>query len=235
MRKLLRMAGVTFAAALVCPGLGNASTAPVSSKSVGADLSGVWAGPQNAITFSPDEPPMQPWARTEFENAKPGYGPHATPESQDPVLSCLPPGVPRIMLMPFPLQIVQTPTEIIMLFEYDHFRRQIFLNRHEHPKDLKPTWIGDSIGKWDGDTLVIDTTGLNDKSWLDQVGHPHSDALHVIERLRRVDRETLMDDLTLDDKKAYTRSWTGQQVFKLRPGWQLLEYICEDHMDAPTR
>lgn len=199
------------------------------------DLSGVWAGPQEATTFDASEPPMQAWVRTAFSQIKPSYGPHAAPDSQDPVLVCLPPGMPRILLMPFPIKIVQTSDEVIMLFEYDHFQRQIFLNREEHPKNLKPTYMGDSIGHWDNDTLVVDTIGLTDKSWLDQVGHPHSSGLHITERIRRVDHETLIDDLTFDDPKDYTARWTGQQVFKLRPGWQLLEYICEDHMDLPSR
>ena len=178
---------------------------------------------------------MQPWARKAFDEAKPSYGPHAAPDSQDPVLVCLPPGMPRILLMPFPIKIVQLPDEIIMLFEYDHFQRQIFLNREEHPKDLKPTYMGHSIGRWEGDALVVETVGLTDKSWLDQIGHPHSNVLRVTERIRRTDHETLVDDLTIDDSKDYTKPWNGQQVFKLRPGWQLLEYVCEDHMDLPSR
>jgi hypothetical protein len=199
------------------------------------DLSGVWSGRQNAITFSSQDPPLQPWAEAEFKKAKPGYGPHATADSDDPLLDCLPPGVPRILLMPFPMQIAHIPGQVIMLFEYDHFVRHIYTDRREHPKDIKRTWMGDSIGRWEGDTLVVDTVGLNDKSWLDQVGHPHSDALHVVERIRRIDHETLQDDITIDDAKAYTRPWTGQQTFKLRPGWQLMEYICEEHMEVPNR
>ena len=197
------------------------------------DLSGIWQSPRDAITFSSVEPPMQPWAEAKFKESKPAYGPRSSPDSTDPILRCLPPGVPRIMLMPFPMQIVQTPTEIIMIFEYDHYVRQIYLDRHEHPRDLSPTWMGDSIGKWEGNTLVVDTIGFNDKSWLDQVGHPHSDALHLIERIRRVDHDTLQEDITVDDPKAYTKPWTGQQVFKLRTGWHLIEYVCEDNMDVP--
>jgi hypothetical protein len=194
------------------------------------DLSGVWMGSQDAITFSAKEPPMQPWAEKKFLATKPGYGPRATPDSQDPILKCYPPGVPRILLIPFPMRIIQIPGQVIMLFEYDHFIRHIFLNRRQHPKDLNPTWMGDSIGWWEGDTLVVDTVGFNDKTWLDQVGHPHSDALHVIERIRRVDSYTLRDDITIDDPKAYTRAWSGQRIFKLKPGWHLMEYICEDNM-----
>jgi hypothetical protein len=194
------------------------------------DLSGVWMGDQNAITFSPNVPPMRAWAERKFLATKPGYGPRATPDSQDPILKCYPPGVPRIMLIPFPMRILQTPGQVIMLFEYDHFIRHIFTNRRQHPKDLNPSWMGDSIGWWEGDTLVVDTVGFNDKTWLDQVGHPHSDALHVTERIRRVDHYTLRDDVTIDDPKTYTRPWKGQRIFKLRPGWHLMEYVCEDNM-----
>jgi hypothetical protein len=192
------------------------------------DLSGVWMERQNAITFSPEEPPLQPWAEQKYKSTKSGYGPRATSDSQDPILNCLPPGVPRIMLIPFPIQVIQIPGEVLMLFEYDHYIRHIHLDRREHPKDLDLTWMGDSIGWWEGNTLVVDTVGLNDKTWLDQVGHPHSDALHVIERLRRTDQDTLQDDVTIEDSKAFTKPWSGQQVFKRRPTWHLLEYVCTD-------
>ena len=131
------------------------------------------------------------------------------------------------------MQIVQSPTQVIMIFEYDHYVRQIYLDRRDHPKDLSPTWMGDSIGRWEGNTLVVDTTGFNGNSWLDQVGHPHSDALHLVERIRRVDHDTLQIDVTIDDPKVYTKPWTGQVVYKLRLGWQLIENVCEDNMDVP--
>jgi hypothetical protein len=206
-----------------------------SAASAVPDLSGVWMEREDAITFSSKEPALQPWAESQFKAAKPGYGPRATSNSRDPILSCLPPGVPRILLIPFPMQIVQTPSEVIMIFEYDHFVRHISLDRREHPKDLDPTWMGDSIGKWNGDTLTVDTVGFNDKTWLDQVGHPHSDAMHLTERIRRVDHDTLQDDLTIEDPKAFVRPWTGQQIFKLKPTWHLAEYICEDNMSDPHR
>jgi hypothetical protein len=201
----------------------------------GRDLSGVWMGPRNAIKFSPEEPPLMSWAETRFKSVKPGYGPHASPDPQDPILRCIPPGVPRIMLIPFPMQIVQVPGQIIVLFEYDHYMRLIYTDRREHPKDLDATWMGDSIGRWEGDTLVVDTVGLNDKTWLDQVGHPHSDALRVVERIRRVNHDTLQDDITIDDSKAYKKPWTGQLVYKLRPAWHLIEYVCEDNIAEPNR
>lgn len=199
------------------------------------DLSGVWLEKQNLITFSPKEPPFQSWAAAQYKTVRPGYGPHATPESQDPILNCYPPGVPRIMLIPFPMQIIQIPGQLMMVFEYDHFVRFIDLERRQHPKDLNPSWMGDSIGHWEGDTLIVDTVGLNDKTWLDQVGHPHSDALHIMERIRRPDHDTLVDDITIDDPRAYLKPWDGQQVFTLKRGWHLLEYICEDNMVDPPK
>jgi hypothetical protein len=199
------------------------------------DLSGVWMGSRTAITISSQEPLLTPWADAKFKAAKPGYGPHATADSGDPILSCLPPGVPRIMLIPFPMQIVQTTGQIIMLFEYDHFVRVIYTDRKVHPKDLDATWMGDSIGKWDKDTFIVDTVGLKDQSWLDMVGHPHSDVLHVIERLRRVDHETLQDEITIDDPKAYKKPWSGTLAYKLRPSWHLIEYICEDNRAEPFK
>jgi len=135
------------------------------------------------------------------------------------------------MLLPFPVQIVQTRNEVIMIFEYDHFVRQIHTDRKEHPTNLDPTWMGDSIGRWDGGTLVVDTIGLNDKTWLDQVGHPHSSALHVVERIWRADHMTLEDSITIDDPKAYARAWTGQQILTLRPSWNLAEYVCADNIN----
>jgi hypothetical protein len=192
------------------------------------DLSGVWMESRETISLSAQDPPLLPWARKAFNSVKPGYGPRATPDSQDPILQCLPPGVPRIMLIPFPMQIVQSPGVVVMLFEYDHYVRNISLERRTHPKNLDSTWMGDSIGKWEGNTLLVDTADLNDKTWLDQVGHPHSDALHVVERLRRVDHDTLVDEITIDDPRAYAKSWTGRQEFKLKPAWRLMEYVCED-------
>ena len=196
-------------------------------------LDGVWMERREAITFNAAEPPMQSWAAERYRSAKPGYGPHATANSQDPVLNCLPPGVPRILLMPFPMQIAQLPGEVLMIFEYDHFIRAIYTDGRPHPKDLDPTWMGDSIGKWEGDSLVVDTIGFNDKTWLDMVGHPHSDALHLTERIRRPDQTTLVDDITIADPKDFTKPWTGQQIFDLKPSWHLGEYICEDNMADP--
>ena len=240
MSNRLRVFFVLLVALLACSSLAFAQYRQLAAtRTSGAgpvpDLSGVWMERADAITFSKTEPALQPGAAAQFRAAKPGYGPRATADSQDPILSCQPPGMPRILLIPFPMQIVQLPGEVIMLFEYDHMVRHISLDRREHSKEFGPTWMGDSIGRWEGNTLVVDTIGLNEESWLDQVGHPHSDALHIVERIRRVDRETLQIDITFDDPKAYVKPWTGQQVFTLKPTWHLAEYVCEDNMSEPRR
>jgi hypothetical protein len=100
----------------------------------------------------------------------------------------------------------------------------------EHPADLNPTWFGDSVGKWDGDTLVIDTIGFNGKTRLDTLGHPHSDALHVIQELRRLDAERLYVKMTIIDAKTFTKPWSNTRVFQLmKPGQELMEYSCEEN------
>jgi hypothetical protein len=159
-------------------------------------------------------------------------------DSNDPVnpttisaVGCFPPGMPRLYLQPFPMEIIQVPGRVIMLFEFSHFVRQIYTDGRKHNTDLGPTWMGDATGHWDGDTLVVDTVGFNDKTWLDRAGHPHSTDLHLVERIRRVDQNTLQDDITIEDPKAYTKPWGGQLTFQLRPNWNILEMVCEDNVN----
>lgn len=205
------------------------------------DLSGVWMDDHprpNRVEerwwvykFTKEEPPMTAWGQAQLDAAKTSFGPHPVPlaETNDPVYhTCAPLGFPRIYLYPLPMQIVQTKGETIMVFEYDSVRHQIFTDGRTHDAALGPLWMGDSIGHWEGDTLVADTVNFNDKTWLDRMGHAHSDQLHVTERIRRVDRDHLVDDLTIDDPKAYTKPWTGHLSFVLKPKWTLAEAFCED-------
>jgi hypothetical protein len=203
------------------------------------DFSGVWMQDRPAATalqtwvyeFNPEEPPMTAWGAAKFKAAKSSFGAHSYPiaETNDPVYQgCYPPGVPRIFAHPFPLQIVQAPDEVIMLFEYDSLRRHIYTDGRPHDTSLGPSWMGDAIGHWEGDTLVVDTINFNDKTWLDRVGHPHSDALHLVERIRRINHDHLLDDITIEDSKAYTKPWTAHLDFLLRPKWRLEEQFCEE-------
>ena len=219
----------------------SAKNNPPAANSPVPDLSGVWRphAPPSArsyagYAFHKDEPPMTPWAVAKYHEAKPTFGPDAVAveDSNSPDYNCLPPGVPYIYFRPHPFEFVQGTGRVLMYFEYDHFVREIFMDGRPHPADLDPTWMGHSIGRYEGDTLVVDTVGFNDKTWLDRIGHPHSDQLHLVERFRRVDRDTLRDDLTIDDPKAYTKTWTAELEFQLRPDWDIGEFICEEMMYA---
>jgi hypothetical protein len=221
-------------------GPGSAKPAAASAPAPAHDLSGVWnmhSSPAQrkytGNTYTAGPPEMTPWATEKYNGEKPSNGPrtHSLQETDDPVLKeCLPPGTPRIYLQPFPFQIVQTPKEIFMLFEYDHTIRQIFIDGRAHPDDITPTYMGHSIGKWDGDTLVVDTLGFNDKTWLDRDGHPHSDQLHVTERFHRVDRDNMTIDITMEDPKALVKPWVSSQLnFQLHPDWDIMELACTDN------
>jgi len=194
------------------------------------DLSGVWFISEYHQNILPNEdPPFQPWAaalykKRDYEKS------HADPDKgPDPTPRCIPPGIPREMIQPFPWEIVMARDRIVMIFEYQSLVRQIFIDGRGHPADLDPTYMGNSVGKWEGDTLVVDTVGFNGKIWLDPKGLPSTDALHVTERIRRVNYDTLSNDITIDDRKAYTKPWTVQKLFTLKPGWQIKEYVCAEN------
>jgi hypothetical protein len=238
---------LALSAALICAATASAQTrkraeSPTSPAPFDPrDLSGVWMQDRpRMITvlqrywiyeLTQEEPPMTAWGEAQYKAHKSSYGTHSYPlaETNDPVYgSCSPPGFPRAFFHAFPLQIVIAPGEVIMLFEWDSVRHQIFTDGRPHDANLGPLWMGDSVGHWEGDTLVADTVNFNDKTWLDRIGHPHSEALHVIEHIRRTDHDHLQDDITIDDPKAYSSPWTGRIVFALKPKWTLAEEFCED-------
>src|ERR1700676_2898888 len=185
----LAFSAVTLAQTGEQPGAGMAQAAAPAP-----DLSGLWirlrdpAHSSINLDFAKVVSPMTPWAEAKFKAANSVYrGSSPDDVLKDPIFSCLPPGVPRIYLLNFPVQIGQIPGQVIMLFEFDHFVRRIYTDGRPHDKDVGPLWMGDSIGKWEGDTLVADTISFNDKTTLDREGYPHSDAMHLVERTRAVD------------------------------------------------
>jgi hypothetical protein len=192
------------------------------------DLSGVWFEREyHRNILSEGNPPLQPWAEELYKKNRAEVTSAAPDHPPDSVARCIPPGVPRILYLPFPWEIVQARDRVVLIFEVQ-IVRQIFTDGRGHPKDLDPTYMGNSVGKWEGDTLVIDTVGLNDKTWLDANGLPHSDALHVVERLRRINHDTLKANITIEDSKAFTKPWTVEKLFDLKPDWQIKEYICAE-------
>jgi len=185
--------------------------------------------------FAMEEPPMRPEAAEKYRVARRGIPDiyQSGRDDIDPTYNCFPPGVPRIYTTPRPFEIHQLPQVVLMLFETDHWVRRIHTDGREHPDGYPKTWMGHSIGKWDGDTLVVDTVGMDERSWLDSLGHPMSDALRVVERFRRANRDTLEIDFQFDDPKTYTRTWTGKKVFQLMPAnWQVMEdVVCDDLLE----
>jgi hypothetical protein len=145
---------------------------------------------------------------------------------------CLPHSIPDAMLIPADFKIVQNPALTLILFEEFNHYRQIFTDGRPLPADPNPAWFGSSIGKWERDTFVVDTVGFNDRSWLDDHGHPHSDALHTTERYRRKDFGHMEMQLTVDDPKTYTAPWTATIQFRLFPDTDLIEDICENERDS---
>jgi hypothetical protein len=196
------------------------------------DLSGIWEAVSTkylnnlAADMKPEDIPYQPWAKALVESR--AGGAHAREESD---ANCLPPGVPKTAAAPPPWKILQTPTEIAILHEAMTLWRQIFTDGREFAADLNPSWLGFSIGKWDGDTLVVESRGFNGKTWLDKAGNPTTEALHVTERFRRRNIGTLEIQVTIDDPMAYTRPWMITEQFRLMTNGDLLESICENNKD----
>jgi hypothetical protein len=150
----------------------------------------------------------------------------------DPDAFCLPPGVPRVTSVGLmPMQIIQTPQQVAFLYEYMNQFRVIPLNA-KHPDDMESSYMGDSVGHWEGDTLVVDVSGFNDKTWLLGTGTFHSEALHVTERYTRVDKDQINYDVVMEDPNVLTKPWNFHTTIMLREGTRLREYPCaENNLD----
>jgi hypothetical protein len=197
------------------------------------DLSGIWTADSGKylenLAGAGVEVPIQPWAAAIYKERRDTLG------SNKPQVRCLPHGVPDAMLVPgYPFKIIQTPGETVVLGEEFNQYRQIFTDGRALPVDPNPAWFGYSIGKWEGDTFVVETAGFNDGSWLDNGGHPHTDALHLTERFRRRNFGNMELEVTVDDPKAYPKPWKSTSVhFILLPDTELIEHLCENEKDAP--
>jgi hypothetical protein len=136
------------------------------------------------------------------------------------------PGVPRIMYMPFPFQIFQTPDQIVMVFEYDRGVRMIYTNGTPHPRGPINWWMGDSRGRWEGDTLIVDVVHFTDETWFDRAGNFHSDALHLVERYTPMGSDHIDYQVTVEDPNVFSRPWTMRMVLYRRkePNVRVLEY-----------
>ena len=244
----------------------NASGPQAGAAKTIPDLSGVWDTPYGlsrhdicgepncralgAIPNPPpnipmEEPQMTPWAEAKYKVARAGVrDPNANGrEEADPwFAACMPMGPTRMMLTPFvAVELRQFPDVVLLFFtgtagEGDHAVRRVYLDGRGHPARLQPAWMGHSVGRYDGDTLVVDTIGLNDKSWIDSQGHPQSDALHLVERIRRLNQKDLEYEVTIEDPKAYKNSWRKRIVRELAPPgpriWNFAD--CEELLQMGT-
>ncbi len=199
----------------------------------GTGVGGSGRDPSAPVTLSSnDRPagregaPYQPWAAQKVLEAFSRRG------IDDPTARCLPAGLPRtVMLGLFPQQFVQTSKQIVMLYEYMNVFRVIPLNA-KHPDDLLPSYLGNSVGRWEGDTLVVDTIGFNDKTWLAGTGTFHTDALHTVERFTRVDKDQINYEITMEDPNVFTKPWKLTSTLMLREGTRLEEMVCvENNID----
>lgn len=191
------------------------------------DFSGVWTKPY-VPDMTKDGPnqkgmaalPFTAWGEAEWKNYDAAEGDYAG--------ACLPFGLTRSINAPSPIQIMQNDTYFAFLFEQNSWFTVVPIDGSEHRKEIA-TWFGDSVGRWEGDTLVIDTVNFNGKTRLDTIGHPHSDQLHVVQRLSRPDRGHITYEITIDDPKTFTKPWTNTRTFTLRPDWEIMEYSCEEN------
>jgi hypothetical protein len=188
------------------------------------DLSGVWFA-QRTVDAGTPEP--RPWVEALLRE-------RAANNSKDaPGAHCLPRGITSAGAL-FPYKLVQTPTLLVMLFEDDiPSHRQVFLDGRSHPKDPNPMWMGHSIGRWEGDTLVVDTVGMRGDTVFDVTAAPHSDKIHVTERIRRLSPTKLEDQFVVEDPIAFTRPWRVVRTYDLKPDWQITEYVCEENNRNP--
>jgi hypothetical protein len=234
---------------------GQASQPPAASKV--PDFTGIWqrrpippppdipkpgptsrggAGNPDQYGFTAEIPSLTPWGAEKYNLIRAGLkDPYEMkPEPPDVELYpyCLPGGFPRVFTVPFPFRIVQTPDIMIMIFEYEDLVRQIYLDGRKRVPGEPPTYMGNSIGHWEGDTLVVETADIDPISWIDNLGHPHSDALRVTERIQRPNHDTLQIDFAFDDPKAYTKPWTGKKLFRLMPADAEIGgfSVCDDYL-----
>ena len=172
--------------------------------------------------------PFQPWAAAVYDYNSKNFSKY------DPEGYCIPPGGPRLMATPYPMEIIQLPEQkrIVMIFEgATHVWREIYMDGRPHPSGdaLNPTYLGHSVGRWEGDTLVVDVVGFNEGTWLDYFGHPHTDLLHLVERYSRPNKNTLHYEALVDDPGAYTKPFTVAWDIPWRPDGELSEYICQEN------
>lgn len=173
-------------------------------------------------------PALTPWGQAQFDSAQALQGAKAVAGKEDnSALRCEPSGPPQVLILPNPWEIVQIPGRVFMFFEEQHIWRTIWTDGRPLPKDPDPSYLGYSVGHWEGDTFVVETIGFNDKEWVDLYGNPRTSMTHLTERYRRLNHDTLEQQIIIDDPKVYTKPWVSPpKLHKLEPSWELAEWFC---------
>jgi hypothetical protein len=206
------------------------------------DMSGIWVATGALLLFEGEEAFRAARAADAAAGRPPGnsgetppYKPEAEAQRQyfisrrgidDPMAQCLLTGVPRINFRPLPFEIVQLPDRVIMLYEIHHAFRIIPTDGRGPPEDAEPSYLGEPVGRWEGDTLVVDVTSFNTQTWLTGVGTIHTEDLKVTERYTRDSHDTIRYEVTMDDPAVFTKPWTLRETFRLRPDERIREYEC---------
>ena len=224
---VLALAALTAAAATAQKALTPPSGPTPRTASGKVDFSGIWQKP-----YVPDltkdgtdfrglgDLPFTPWGQTEWKSYDAAEG--------DYTGACLPFGMMRSINTPEPMQLMQSDKYLAFLFEQNSWFTVVPIDGRPHAQGIS-TWFGDSVGHWEGDTLVIDTINFNGKTRLDTIGHPHSDQLHLVQRLSRPDLGHVVHEMLIDDPKTFTTSWKVTRTFTLRTDWEMMEYSCEEN------
>ena len=217
----LLLATSAMAAVVAAPG----ATAPQSpsagpnQKNPASRFDGTWLKNSGSLRYS-QNPPFTPAAKARFESLRP---------QDDPGARCTESGTPRIMISPYPIQVVALDNHILLVSEFNHVVRRIWTDQKEFPEDPDPSFYGHNVVTWDGDVMVVESIGFNGKNYLDPAGDPMSDALRLKERWRLRDKDTLEIEFTFDDPKNFTRPWTSVQTYKREPNLRLGEFACNDN------
>jgi len=213
------------------------------------DLSGVWLGGGFGLLLGEQEAAEIRKAdaaakRPAFQQDPPPYKPEAAARRQyyldrrgvdDPMAKCLLSGVPRITVRPLPFEIIQLPNRVVILYEVHHAFRIIPTDGRPHPDDHEPSYLGDSVARWEGDTLVVDVVGFNTGTWLAGVGTIHSEKLRVTERYTRDTFDTIVYDVTMEDPEVFTKPWKQQAILRLLPKERIREYECIENNEDIQR
>jgi hypothetical protein len=203
-------------------------SAPAPKRADGKpDLSGIWNPTpklRNIAVDLKEDLPMKPEAEALFKLRATGALSHEEPDA-----NCMPQGVPKISTAPAPWKLLQLPDQIVILYEAFTQYRQIFMDGRTLPVDPNPSWFGYSVGRWDGDTLVVESNGFNGRIWLDQLGHPSTEQMRVTERFRRKDFGHLDIGVTVDDPGAYTKPWSVTYETTLLVDSELIEFVCPEN------